>query len=89
MVEHDSLKAAAVFVRLGTTPAGLVAAEAAKRLTEYGPNEAFEGDGDLDRSSRDGLIALAMPKSVITAVAPDTSTLAGLLSRCTTPCASA
>ena len=40
MVELASLESAAVFVRLETTPAGLAAAEAAKRLTEYGPNEA-------------------------------------------------
>ena len=37
----------------------------------------------------DAASALAMPKSVTTAAAPESSTLSGLMSRCTTPCSCA
>ena len=40
MVELASLDAPAVFAKLETPPTGLVAAEAERRLGQYGPNEA-------------------------------------------------
>ena len=40
-------------------------------------------------SRADAVIAFAMPKSVTTPLPPESSTLSGLMSRCTTPCACA
>ena len=56
-----------------------------RRSAERQPSDVSAGVLRVGR----GATALATPKSVTTATPPESSTLSGLMSRCTTPCACA
>ena len=86
LVERDA-KRVDVGAMVGRWIAGRLLGRHVRRRADDGA-ELRERPSGRD-AVRDALIALAMPKSVTTAVPPERRMFSGLMSRCTTPCSCA